>query len=67
MSDGNEDYQKEYYAQAILNNNFYNRIELGAFPSLEEAEKCFLDFVKNNKGKFHAISSLYGAREKKAQ
>lgn len=55
---------KEYYAQAILNNDFDNRIELGAFPSLEEAKKCFLDFLKNNKDKFDSIASLYGAREK---
>ncbi len=55
---------KEYYAQAILNNDFDNRIELGAFPTLEEAKKCFLEFLKSNKGKFDCISSLYGAREK---
>lgn len=55
---------KEYYAEAILNNDFYNRIELGAFPTLEEAKECFLDFLKNNKGKFDSISSLYGVREK---
>lgn len=55
---------KEYYAQAILNNDFDNRIELGAFSSLEEAKKCFSGFLKSNKDEFNYISPLYGAREK---
>ncbi len=54
---------KEYYAIAILNNDFDDQIELGAFESLDEAKKCFLDFREKNKNKYNAISSLYGARE----
>lgn len=57
---------KEYYAIAIIDNDFDNQIEPGAFESLDEAKKCFLDFLKKNKHKYNAISSLYGARERKS-
>lgn len=52
---------KDYYAEAILNNDFEQRIRIGIFPTLEEAKKAFLAFLKSNKENYSAISSLYGA------
>lgn len=57
---------KEYYAIAIIDNDFDNQIDLGAFESLDEAKKCFLDFLKKNKHKYKELIALYGARERKS-
>lgn len=52
---------KDYYAEAILNNDFEQRVRIGIFPTLEEAKKAFLVFLKENQKNYSAISSLYGA------